>query len=247
MHDRQLIWLSLVAAGVITSTSAVAQTNTNTNQSDTRGQTYSAPSVSIDSINGNGIPSTTLYDPATGEISGGGIDTPIRFGSFSGSGSGIGFGRSPGSVFGNASGNASGTGFGSNGNNTNRPGAGNGVATAGEDGNSVATDSTLGCASEACLKVNGSQPREVTLNEVAEALNNGLEQSLDNLAAAENKARLADSGPRRIARRSARSAGETRACINPVYEAREIVERQLLETEKFIEQVNEIEPQKNIW
>ena len=254
MHDRQLIWLSLVAAGVITSTSAVAQTN-DTNHSDTSaGQTYSAPSVHIDGINGNGVSSTTLYYPATGEIVGGGIDTPIRFGNFSGDASGTGFNRNLESVFDNASGNSSGTGFDNNGNSidsngniTNRPGAGNGVGAAGEDSNSVATDSTLGCATEACLKVDGSQPRVVTLNEVAEALDNSLGKSLDNLAAAENKAKLADSAPRRIARRSADNAGATRACINPVFEAREIVERQLIETEKFIEQVNEIEPQKSIW
>lgn len=204
MHNRQLIWLGLVAAGVITSTSAVAGTN-DTNHSDaSAGQTYSAPSVHIDSINGNGISGKTLYYPAKGEIVGGEIVTPIRFGDFSGGASGTGFGRNLESFFDNASGNSSGTGV-------------------------------------------GNQPREVTLNDVAEALNNGLEQSLDNLAAVENKAKLADSEPRRIARRSGDDAGETRACVNPVYEAREIVERQLIETEKFIEQVNEIEPQKSTW
>jgi hypothetical protein len=202
MHDQQLIWLScLVAAGVVTSTSVVAQAQTN--QSDTTGnQTYSAPSVNIDNLNGNGFSGTTQYNPATGQVVGGAIKTPIRFGDFSGGSSGTGFGRDPGDASGNSSGTSS------------------------ED--------------------NGSQPREVTLSEVAEALNNGLEKSLDNLATAENDAKLAESQPRRITRRSADREDET-TCVNPVSKAREIVKRQLAETEKFIEQVNPIEPKKNIW
>lgn len=90
-----------------------------------------------------------------------------------------------------------------------------------------------------------NQTTELTLNEVAEALQKNLQQSLDNLAAAEDQAKLADSGPRRIARRS--SEAEARECVNPVYEARQMAERQVEETKKFIEQVNQIEPDKNLW
>ena len=202
MHDQQLIWLScLVAAGVVTSTSVVAQAQTNL--SDTEGgNNFSAPSVSIDSLNGNSFSGTTQFNPVTGEIVGGSIITPIEFGNFSGGSSGTGFGP-----------------------NTRR---------------------AIGDSSEASSEENGSQPREVTLNEVAEALSNGLEKSLDNLATAENDAKLAESQPRRITRRSA-DKDETRACVNPVFQAREIVERQLAEARKFIEQVNPIEPKKNIW
>ncbi|HEY9770398.1 MAG TPA: hypothetical protein V6C71_18225 [Coleofasciculaceae cyanobacterium] len=90
-----------------------------------------------------------------------------------------------------------------------------------------------------------NQTTEVSLNEVAEALQKNLQQSLDNLAAVENEYKLADSGPRRIARRS--SEPEARECINPVYEARQMAKRQLEETKKFIEQVNQIEPEQNLW
>ncbi|MEO0928750.1 MAG: hypothetical protein AAFY63_23170 [Cyanobacteria bacterium J06643_13] len=200
MYDKKLIWLgSLVTAAIITSNSAVAQTN----QSDTSGgQTFSSPTQQIDSKNGNGIPPTTQFDPATGEVIGGGLDNPVQL---------------------------------------NNPTGDNSDQT-GE----VASELNLGCAENSCAE-SGAQPRQVTLNEVAEALDAGLKQSLDNLAAAENNAQLADAGPRRIARRSAVSNQDARACVNPVFEARDLVERQLAESEKFIEQVNQIEPQKNIW
>jgi len=190
MDDKKLIWLgTVIAVGIMTTSSVVAQTN----QSDTSGgQTFSANTVNIDSENGNGISPTTQLDPATGEVIGGGIKTPVQIDNSSGEGAGV----------------------------------------------------AIGCTSTSCAE---GQPRNVTINQVAEALDASLEQSLDNLAAAEQNAESAASGPRRIARRSAVSDKDSRACINPLYEARDVVERQLVESEKFIEQVDRIEPQKNIW
>ncbi|MEL6579854.1 MAG: hypothetical protein AAFQ14_08880 [Cyanobacteria bacterium J06621_12] len=200
MDSKKLIWLGSLIAAIVTSNSVLAQTN----QSDTSGgQTFSSPTQQIDSKNGNGISPTTEFNPATGEVIGGGIDSPVQLK--------------------NAAGNNSG------------------------EASDIATDFNLGCSGDSCTKGNSSQPREVSLNEVADALDAALEQSLDNLAAAENNAQLADAGPRRIARRSAVSNQDVRACVNPVFEARDLVERQLAESEKFIEQVNQIEPQKNIW
>lgn len=181
MYDQKLIWLSfLVAAEIIMSGSVMAQTN----QSDTSGgQTYSSPTVGIDSQNGNGIPPTTQFNPNTGEVVGGGITNPIKLGNS------------------------------------------NGLSSVGE----------------------GGQPREVTLNDVAEALETGLDQSLENLATTENNVKSADAGPRKIVRRSGVEDEEIRTCINPVNQARDGVRKQLFEAEKFIKQVNQIEPQKNIW
>lgn len=189
MYDKKFIWLgTVVTVGIISSNAAFAQTN----QSDTSGgQTVNAPTINIDSQNGNGISPTTQLDPVSGEIVGGGIKTPVRI---------------------------------------DNSGQGEGIA--------------VGCTTTSCAE---GQPRSVTINQVAEVLNTSLEQSLDNLAAAEQNAQLADAGPRRIARRSAVSDQDMRACVNPVYEARDVFERRLVESEKFIEQVNQIEPQKNIW
>jgi hypothetical protein len=181
MYDQKLTWLSfLVAAEIIMSGSVMAQTN----QSDTSGgQTYSSPTVSIDSQNGNGIPPTTQFNPNTGEVVGGGIRNPIRLDDSNGLGSGG----------------------------------------------------------------SGSEPREVTLNDVAEALETGLDQSLENLATVENNIKSADGEPRKIVRRSGVEDEEIRTCINPVNQARDGVKKQLFEAEKFIKQVDQIEPQKNIW
>lgn len=112
-------------------------------------------------------------------------------------------------------------------------------------GNSFGGSSGTGSAGTDAGAGSDNQTTELTLNEVAEALQKNLQQSLDNLAAAEDKAKLADSGPRRITRRS--SEAEARECVDPVYEARQMAERQLKETKKFIQQVNQIEPEKNLW
>lgn len=117
-----------------------------------------------------------------------------------------------------------------------------GYSFGGASGTGSGTDS--GTDSGSASATGDNQTTELTLNELAEALQKNLQQSLDNLAAAEDKAQLADSGPRRITRRS---SAEARECINPVYEARQMAERQLEETKKFIEQVNQIEPDKNLW
>ena len=83
--------------------------------------------------------------------------------------------------------------------------------------------------------------RAVTLNDVAELLGGDLNQSLEQLAAAENTAKVADSAPRRIARRA------TKDCINPAFQARKTVESKLEQSKKFIEQVNQIQPEKAMW
>lgn len=234
MYNKQWLWLgSLVAMGIITATTSV--TAQVTNQSDTTGHnTFSAPATGIDAINGNGITPITIFDSVTGDLTGGVLDTPITLSSETASG-----------------------------------GSSTGVP--------------IGCSTKICLDQNGNEPTEVTLNDVAEILENNLQDSLNKLATAENADQVAsDSGPRRIARRSgsgnpsacgcanatdssprriARKDSSINAsgcgCANPdfedrvlesrVIEARETVEKQLDESKKFIEQVNRIEPDKNIW
>ena len=252
MKDKQLLWLgSLVAMGIVTASIPVSA---QTNQSDTSGvQTFSAPSVSVDSF--SSFASGTSFNPDTGTFSIGGSD-PIQLDSFFGNASGTGFGNLLGSDPGTNAGfnnGASGTGSSINtdsgnsssgvSNNGDRVGDGS-IATGESEGSSTASGSPVDCSTKTCLEVGDSQPREVTINEIAEALENGLEQSLDNLAAAERKVQLAKDGPRRIARRSA--IGD-RTCVNPVYQVREVLREQLSESKKFIEQVEQIEPQKNIW
>ena len=216
MYKKQRLWLGfLVATGIFTLTPSV---QAQTNQSDvSAGQTFSSPSVSIDSINGNGIANTVQYNPVTGMVSGGGLDGEINIGA------------------------------------------------------TESSDETI-------------QVSEITLNDVATALENNLEQSFDNLAAIENEAatQVAEA-PRRVARRNSNVAGrqtcgcpnltgeasnarriarnadsELCGCDNSVslqfseyearrIEAREIIEMQLKESKKFIEELEKVELENNIW
>jgi len=227
MQNKQLLWLgSLVTVGIIaTAPSVVAQTN----QSDVSGsQTFSAPSVGINGLNHNGFYSPILFNPVTNTITGGALGSQkISVESFSR----------------------------------------NAAFSTGEP-NSLGA---VGCVGENC--VSNGKPQKVTLNEIAEVLGDNLEQSLDNLAAIENDPAIADAGPRRIVRRS--SLNDTPACgcdsteprrisrnpevnklgaccNNPDFnnrelEARRIVEDQLEEAKKFIEQVEQIQPENYIW
>lgn len=234
MQNKQLLWLgSLVTIGIISaSPSVMAQTNL----SDVSGgQTFSAPSVGIDGLNGNGFNNSVQFDPATGTFSGGGLETPISFES-----------------------------FGPNGSNS----IGTGESLSPDGSTSVGS---VDCSGDSCI--GNGKPQQVTLNEVADALGDSLEQSLDNLAALENETKVADAGPRRIARRSSLndpqacgcSASEPRRIVrNPddakfggccndsdlktrQLEARRIVDQQVEEAKKFIEQIDQIKPENNIW
>ncbi len=254
MRYKQILRLSsLVTLGILTATTSVTAQSV-TNNSDTSGfQTYSSPTVGIDSNNGNGIPPTTQYNPATGEFVGGGIKNPITFGSARGSGSSIGNARRnvSGSDFGNGSGNISGSDSGD--------GSGNG---------------------------SGNGFKEITLNDAATLIEGSLNNSLDNLAAAEQAGQAGQTAsatpddPRRITRRNSDSNNRACSCANPAsskprhiirssstacgcanssstaearkiedseIQARQIVEKQLAESKKFIQQVNQINPDKNIW
>lgn len=230
MQNKQLLWLgSLVTVGIIaTSPAVVAQTN----QSDTTGiQTFSAPSVGIDGINGNGFFNQVTFDPVTSTFSGGGLGEPISMKSLSVS-------------------------------------AGNSIGVEGSNPSGSSTIGSVDCSGKDCIGNGESQ--EVSLDQVAEVLGDNLEQSLDTLAAIENEASVADAGPRRIARRSSLNATcvcdpseprrisrnpEVKAggcCPNPdsnirELEARRIVQQQLEEAKKFIEQVEQIKPEKYIW
>lgn len=236
MQNKHLLWLgSLVTVGIIaTSPSVVAQTN----QSDVSGgQTFSAPSIGIDGINGNGFYNAIQFDPSTSTFYGGALGNPISFESMT---------VSPG---------------GSNSMGTGESSSPNGSSTIG----------AVDCSGKDCI--GKGKPQKVSLDDIAEAIGENLEQSLDTLAAIENESAIADAGPRRIVRRS--SLNDTQACgcdpteprrisrnpevkkigaccNNPDFnnrelEARRIVKDQLEEAKKFIEQVEQIQPEKYIW
>ncbi len=231
MQNKQLLWLgSLVTVGIIaTSSSVVAQTN----QSDVSGgQTFSALAVGVDGINGNGFYNAIQFDPATSTFYGGALGNPISFKSL-------------------------------------MPGGSDSIGRG--DPNGSSTIGAVDCSGKDCI--GEGKPQKISLDDLAEVLGENLEQSLDNLAAIENESAIADAGPRRIVRRSSlnniQACGcdptEPRrisrnpeleklaaCCDNPDFdnrevEARRIVQDQLEEAKKFIEQVEQIQPEKYIW
>ncbi len=277
MRYKQILRLgSLVTLGILTATTSVTAQSV-TNNSDTSGfQTYSSPTVGIDSNNGNGIPSTTQYNSATGEFVGGGIKNPIRFGSARGSGLGSGSARARTSGLGSSSGNSS----------NSISGSGTGSGSGSGSGNSEGFISGNSKGSGSGNSEGSSNNTEVTLNDVATILGDSLNSSLDNLAAAEQAGQAEQAvsatpnDPRRITRRNSDSDNRACGCANPAsskprhivrssstacgcansssttkarqiedreIQARQIVEKQLAESKKFIRQVNQINPDKNIW
>jgi hypothetical protein len=88
---------------------------------------------------------------------------------------------------------------------------------------------------------------ELSFNDIAELIQNDINKSIAELAAAKD----GTSGPRRIARRSGVSDAAA-ACENSdstvaVTEARQTLNRKLEDSRKFIEQMNSVNPNRNIW
>ena len=201
-------------------------------------------------------PPTTQFNPNTGIISGGAIDNPIDLssGSGSGSGSGQGLGSSSGSGSGLGSSTPGDSGFGS--------GSGNGDLTTPDGSDAESSNNALGkgeCETVACLSArDGSQ--EVSLNDVAKLLEDNIDASLDDLIAAE-KLNDGESEQASITRRITRKNSCAARCVDSdcsaaergqdsnrlTAEAREVVEKQLVESQKFIEQVNLVDPDNNLW
>lgn len=216
MYKKQRLWLSfLVATGILTVTTSV---QAQTNQSDvSAGQTYSAPAVSIDSINGNGISSTVQYNPVTGMVSGGGLDTEIYIGSTEDSTDTIEVMKI----------------------------TVNDVATALENNLEVSYDNLAAIESEAGTQV-AEGPRRVARRN-------------SNVAGRQTCECPNLSGEAVNARRIARgSDSELCGCDNSAslqfseYEARRIEARenvvmQLKESKKFIEELEKVELENNIW
>lgn len=128
-----------------------------------------------------------------------------------------------------------GDGIGNN-TNTNTNTITGDVNTLGSDGSNAITI----CFSNPCVP-SGESTKAVTLNELADLIEDDLQQSLNELAAAEAAEEIGDNQPRRFVRR--RSSN----CINPAIQARETVQTKLEESQQFIEQIEQLNPDNNIW
>lgn len=242
MRYKQILRLSsLVTLGILTATTSVTAQSV-TNNSDTSGfQTYSSPTVAIDSNNGNGIAPTTEYNSATGEFVGGGIKDPIEFGSARGSGSSIG----------NARRNVS----GSDSRNGSRNGSGNGFKEITLNDAATLIEGSLNSSLDNLAVAEQAGQAGQTASATPDDPRRITRRNSDSNNRACSCANPASSKPRHIIRSSSTACGcanssstaEARKIEDREIQARQIVEKQLAESKKFIEQVNQINPDKNIW
>ncbi|WP_019508588.1 hypothetical protein [Pleurocapsa sp. PCC 7319] len=212
MYKKQRLWLGfLVAAGMLTVTTSV---QAQTNQSDvSAGQTFSAPSVSIDSINGNGISNIVQYDPDTGMVYGGGLENEINIGSANvDQGSEITL---------------------------------NEVATVLENNLEQSFNNLAAIENEAGTQVAEGPRRLARRNsDVAGRQTCGCPNLTDEAANARRIARGSDSELCGCDNSASLKFSEYEARR---IEAREVVEMQLNESKKFIEELEKIELENNIW
>lgn len=257
----KILWSGFLATvGILTAVpSATAHNDGSPPHHDSGG--YSTGNIVVTPV-ASPTGSRTQFNPTDGTISGGIINSPIELGSSSGSGLGSGssaeLGSSSGSGLGSGSSAILGSGSGSG------SGAGDGTITT-ETGEGQSSNTALGkgeCTTLTCLSAKDS-PQDISLNDAAELLENSLDASAENLAAAEEQSRIAantrrnalDKEVRHITRNS--NSCPNSDCHSPtqanqidkssVTEVREVLERQIAESQKFIEQVNLIDPEKNLW
>ena len=246
MYNKKILWSSLVATiGMIAATPTVAKP-----VHDSGG--IAIPSVATPPVTNTNV-STTQFNPGTRTISGGIIDTPIGIGSISGSGSGSGSGQGLGS----SSGSGSGLGTSTIRDSGTADGGANGDGVVASDNNNEGGDrnASLGkgeCATFACLSAEDN-PQELSINDAAKLL----EENIDTLAAAEEEIRIASNTRRNVLDETRHIVREKNSCPVPdrlsaeadeAIEAREVLERQIAQSQKFIEQVNSLDDHDiNIW
>jgi hypothetical protein len=85
------------------------------------------------------------------------------------------------------------------------------------------------------------ESQQITINDSAQAIASDLNQSLEDLVAAENAQKTASTGPRHIVRRA------TDNCKDVSLEARSEVEKKLEQAREFVDSIESIDPGNSIW
>ena len=247
MYNKKILWSGLVATmGMLAATPTVAKPI-----HDSGG--IAIPSVATPPVTNTNV-STTQFDPGTRTISGGIVNTPVEIGSIVGSGSGSG----SGSGLGSSSGSGSGLGTPTIGDSGTANGGANGDGVIASDNNNNEggdRNASLGegeCATFACLSAKDN-PQELSISDAAKLL----EENIDTLAAAEEEIRIASNTRRNVLDETRHIVREKNSCPVPdrlsaeddkAIEAREVLERQIAQSQKFIEQVNSLDDHDiNIW
>jgi hypothetical protein len=242
--NRQNFLLASAIAGLtsITSINSVFAQTTVTNQSDTTGQqTFSAPSVNIDSSNGGFSGQDVFFKPTGSDGNGAFSFGELEF-------------TIDRNVLNSSLGNSLGLGtFGTDTGGTDisrseptTPNQDSEIATTSGDGEDGIAKDSGSCQGELCQEDDAANnPKDITINDLAELLEVDLNESLKQLAAANDAVLKAEGEPRRIVRRQ--NLDEQRACVNPAIEASKKVGSKLQQSRNFIEKVNQIQPEKGLW
>ena len=248
MYNKKILWSGFITTiGILAATPTVAET-----VHDSGG--IAIPSVATPPVTNTNV-STTQFNPDTGTISGGVINNPVEIGSVVGSGSGSGSGEGLGSSSGSGSGLGTST-IGDSGNSGTGDGGGSGdVASDNNNNEGGDRNVSLGkgeCATFACLSAEDN-PQELSINDAAKLL----EENIDTLAAAEEEIRISSNTRRNVLDETRHIVREKNSCpvrdrlsaeADKAIEAREVLERQIAQSQKFIEQVNSLDDQDiNIW
>ena len=85
----------------------------------------------------------------------------------------------------------------------------------------------------------------ITLNDLAKLIEEDLNQSFNDLVAAEQLERELAEQPRRIIKRTPRR--DSTACVSPALEARREFQEKLQNSQDFVEQMQKLKPENNGW
>jgi hypothetical protein len=96
------------------------------------------------------------------------------------------------------------------------------------------------CLAEPCVPA-GESTKAISLNDLAKLMEDDLQSSLNDLAATETLEKRATDQPRRFVRRKPAN------CVNPAIQVRAELENKLAESRKFVEQVEKLNPENNVW
>ena len=96
------------------------------------------------------------------------------------------------------------------------------------------------CFTDPCTP-SGESTKAITLDELARLIEEDLQQSLSDVAAAEALEQELQDRPRKFVRRRSTS------CISPTIQARETYSRKLEQSRQFLEQLEQLNPNNSIW
>ena len=125
---------------------------------------------------------------------------------------------------------------------TQRSATSEGDPLSGETGiaDAEGSDSVTICFVDPCVP-SGESTKAITLDELARLIERDLQQSLDDVAAAEALEQELQDRPRKFVRRRSTS------CISPAIQARETYNRKLEQSQQFLEQMEQLNPNNSLW